>query len=341
MEATLGKRISAYRKQLGMTQEQLAEKLGLTAQAVSKWENDVSCPDITILPKLADIFNVTIDQLLGREPPASQPAETVVIDPKHSKSCFEYDSDSGKMNFHWKGEKLEGIGLACWVLITGGVYLAVQLLHMNVSFWNVLWPSFLFTYGLFGVYPKFSMLRLGCGMAGAYFLSEKLELLTFKPNSGILFAGVVLLLGLGLLADAFRKKKHKQYHPDQNIYSHKGKVFQDYSVDGTAFSFDASFGSHTQFVQMDCLSSGSISTNFGDYTVDLSGVASIAHVCKLQADCSFGDLTILVPHRYALVPDSCTSFAGFDIQGSPDANPAGTIQLNADASFAQIVIQYI
>ena len=67
MEVTLGKRIAANRKRLGLTQDQLAEKLGITAQAVSKWENDLSCPDISILPKLADIFGISVSKLLGIE----------------------------------------------------------------------------------------------------------------------------------------------------------------------------------------------------------------------------------------------------------------------------------
>ena len=46
---TMGKRISDLRKRKGMTQEQLAQQVGVTAQAVSKWENDLSCPDISIL----------------------------------------------------------------------------------------------------------------------------------------------------------------------------------------------------------------------------------------------------------------------------------------------------
>ena len=68
MDQTLGKRISSHRKKLGMTQDQLAEKLGVTAQAVSKWENDQSCPDIAMLPKLAEIFGVTTDYLLTGRP---------------------------------------------------------------------------------------------------------------------------------------------------------------------------------------------------------------------------------------------------------------------------------
>ena len=50
MEETMGKRIAACRKQLGLTQDALAEQLGVTAQDVSKWENDQSCPDITMIP---------------------------------------------------------------------------------------------------------------------------------------------------------------------------------------------------------------------------------------------------------------------------------------------------
>ena len=67
MEQTIGRRIAENRKRLGMTQDQLAEKLGVTAQAVSKWENDQSCPDITMLPRLAEIFGISTDALLGRD----------------------------------------------------------------------------------------------------------------------------------------------------------------------------------------------------------------------------------------------------------------------------------
>ncbi len=50
-----------------MTQEQLAEKLGVTNQSVSKWENDINAPDISILIMLADLYDTTVDSLLGRE----------------------------------------------------------------------------------------------------------------------------------------------------------------------------------------------------------------------------------------------------------------------------------
>lgn len=64
MNETIGNRISKYRKEKGMTQEELAGKLGVSSQAVSKWENDASCPDISLLPQLCKLLGITTDELL-------------------------------------------------------------------------------------------------------------------------------------------------------------------------------------------------------------------------------------------------------------------------------------
>ena len=64
---TFGNRIGQFRRKLGMTQETLAQRCGVTNQAVSKWESDACFPDIGLLPCLADVFGVTIDDLFGRE----------------------------------------------------------------------------------------------------------------------------------------------------------------------------------------------------------------------------------------------------------------------------------
>ena len=61
---TFGTMIAAMRKKDGMTQLELAEKMGVTDKAVSKWERDLSFPDINSIPKLADVFNVTVDELM-------------------------------------------------------------------------------------------------------------------------------------------------------------------------------------------------------------------------------------------------------------------------------------
>ena len=67
---TFAEIIVRYRRELGLTQEGLAQKLGVTNQAVSKWESGQSCPDIALLPQLADLFGITLDELFGREPKA-------------------------------------------------------------------------------------------------------------------------------------------------------------------------------------------------------------------------------------------------------------------------------
>lgn len=64
----LGKNISERRKSMGMTQEELADKLGVSPQAVSKWENNLSCPDIALLPEISKLFGISIDELLGVMP---------------------------------------------------------------------------------------------------------------------------------------------------------------------------------------------------------------------------------------------------------------------------------
>ena len=65
MELTLGKRIAALRKQKDLRQDDIAQLLDISPQAVSKWENDQTCPDIGLLPKLAQILGVTTDELLS------------------------------------------------------------------------------------------------------------------------------------------------------------------------------------------------------------------------------------------------------------------------------------
>ena len=67
MNESIGSRIARLRKEKKMTQEALAEQMGVSSQAVSKWENDQSCPDIGLLPKLSRVLGVSTDELLTGE----------------------------------------------------------------------------------------------------------------------------------------------------------------------------------------------------------------------------------------------------------------------------------
>ncbi|WMC91469.1 helix-turn-helix domain-containing protein [Kineothrix sp. MB12-C1] len=68
MKLTLNENIRKHRKSFSLTQEQLAEAMGVTVGAVSKWESGMSNPDINMLPVLADFFEISVDVLLGYQP---------------------------------------------------------------------------------------------------------------------------------------------------------------------------------------------------------------------------------------------------------------------------------
>ena len=77
MEITIGKRIAALRREKNLKQDDLAQMLEVSPQAVSKWENDQTCPDISLLPKLAKILGVSVDELLSGKQEL-QPVVTLV-----------------------------------------------------------------------------------------------------------------------------------------------------------------------------------------------------------------------------------------------------------------------
>ena len=120
MKKTLGTMIAELRKQHGMTQLELAEKMGVTDKAVSKWERDLSCPDINSIPNLAEILGVSVEELMQvkkeAEAPVSKVAEILEIAPKAVAMAMgiavtvltilnALDAKSGMI--------MLGIGLAC------------------------------------------------------------------------------------------------------------------------------------------------------------------------------------------------------------------------------------
>jgi transcriptional regulator with XRE-family HTH domain len=80
MKEHIGEHIAHYRKKAGLTQEQLAEKMGITAQAVSKWENGLTCPDLDSVARLADFLGVSVEQLIHGD--SALPSVKVVETPQ-------------------------------------------------------------------------------------------------------------------------------------------------------------------------------------------------------------------------------------------------------------------
>ena len=339
MEQTLGKRIAQNRKNLGLTQDQLAEKLGVTAQAVSKWENDQSCPDINILPQLAEIFNISVDELLGREPKATVQTQ-VVEDEDDAKASEGIHIQNGNWEFKWDSGRRSALAFAGLVLLVGILSLLSKIYEWDVSFWGILWPSTLLVYGLKNVLHKFSFFSLGCVLFGGYFLIDNLGVWELNLTSELIFPIIVVLFGISLLVDALRKPKKPRFR-----IVHKGgnskKTKNDYSTSHESFDCSISFGEDNRTVSLPRLSHGDVSVSFGELILDLSGCQEVSPGCHIDATCSFGELILRVPSRFCVEFDSSTAFGSVNVSGSPDPNPAGTIYLDASANFGEIVVKYI
>lgn len=119
---TVGNIISAQRKRMGITQEALAQKLGVTNQAVSKWELDQACPDFQLIPVLVDIFGISIDELFGRERPVFrrevpwEDDDTLRIVLYHGHRLLKHCPAADKLTFEYAGPALNidcAVSVAC------------------------------------------------------------------------------------------------------------------------------------------------------------------------------------------------------------------------------------
>ena len=89
--------IKLLRTEKGMNQEQLAEQLHVTRQAVSNWERGLSMPDISKLPELAELFGSTIDELLGRRCPVIEQAAAGRLDEHLQTAAVTVEEAAGEI----------------------------------------------------------------------------------------------------------------------------------------------------------------------------------------------------------------------------------------------------
>lgn len=101
---TLEEQIRNYRKQAGMSQEQMADKIGVSRQAITKWENGTGIPDISNLVAIAELFQVSLDELLSNEKSSKRQSEFLY------ESITEYDID-GTKNFDMKLGGAHGVAI--------------------------------------------------------------------------------------------------------------------------------------------------------------------------------------------------------------------------------------
>lgn len=123
---SIGKNLAKYRKAKRLTQEELGEKLGVTNQAVSKWESEASMPDVMLLPEIATALNITLDDLYGiaKEPekiscsaddfPAFCHQKLIELFYYNTKMRFTHIGSSGKEQLEFQIKKLmEGCRIGC------------------------------------------------------------------------------------------------------------------------------------------------------------------------------------------------------------------------------------
>jgi len=337
MEQTLGKRIAQCRKGLGLTQDQLAEKLGVTAQAVSKWENDQSCPDITMLPKLSEVFGISSDVLLGIREREEPLMPEVVAPPQEEEKNRE-----NRAEFEYTSDRKSAMGFALWALVTGGVLLLTTLLHWrDVTLWDVLWPSAILAFGITGTVSSFSFFSLCSALFGGFFLLCNLDLLPPGVDKSILLPVLLILFGLSLLVKAFHKPKKAAFKFHFGGKDEKETSSYREDEDSGSFLHKANFCDDNVQVTLSTLRSGKAEMNCGNMTLDLTTCGQIADGCALELNCSFGDLNVLVPRSCRVICNREGSFSSVEFSGSPDPNAETVIRAVCNVNCGEIEIRYI
>lgn len=106
---TISENIIEHRKRLGLTQSELASMLGVSFQAVSKYENGISCPDIFLLPLIAEIFDISIDELFGIKKESDhiafeEPGKLYIVVYKDGKILQKQNVQDLKISIDYSGE---------------------------------------------------------------------------------------------------------------------------------------------------------------------------------------------------------------------------------------------
>ena len=96
MKLTIGENIRNFRRKNDMTQEQLAQRLGVTYQSVSRWENGTTYPDLELLPAISELLSVSVDELIGMPQSEKEKAADEAFD-ELSRECMKESYDAEKI----------------------------------------------------------------------------------------------------------------------------------------------------------------------------------------------------------------------------------------------------
>lgn len=143
MNIKLADRLVELRKEHKLSQEALAEKLGLSRQSISKWERAEASPDTDNLIALAEVYGITLDQLLGNDEPKVEPQPQPKPQPQSVKKELSENQIKGKQNL----KKVPLLFLGAIAVYVGlGILLSVVPV-INAMWWGGMWTLFLVVFG--------------------------------------------------------------------------------------------------------------------------------------------------------------------------------------------------
>lgn len=342
---TMGKRIASLRKKKGLTQDQLAQRLGVTPQAVSKWENDLSCPDISILPELARELDISVDVLLGRkaQEEKKEAKQYIVISKETEGDEEENMNTKGKvyMRFNLHG-KWGGI-LAALVLVGAGVLFLLQemgvlTLAQDISIWGVVWPLLVLIAGLSSVASECNPCTLGITAFGLYKFLYNLGLLprAWQLTWSMAWPIIIIIIGLTILQSILLPKKPVKVKKGRGNKS--GRLVSTCEYREGLLHVECAFGDMHPAPTGPFIG-GDVEVDFGNCVLDLTQCESFAENSTLKADVNFGELTVIVPSCVKVIMASESSF-GSCTQPSDPGETTCTLLVKGDCSFGNLQVQY-
>ncbi len=195
---TLGERLQKLRKEKGLSQDQLAEALNVSRQAVSKWERDEAVPEIDKIIKLSEIFSISIDSILKEEP---QPVQEVPLsNPGYGREERPSDSISQLFAFLKRKWYLVGYAAVAW-----GLWDLVQSLIARQALKSMTGSMTGFVSNSEGVFPF--------GAAPSDFISSGINTISQYPLNAlrlIVVLGVVKMV-IGIFVVIFGKRHARRW----------------------------------------------------------------------------------------------------------------------------------
>ena len=340
MEQTIGTRIKTLRKSRGMTQDQLAEQVGVSAQAVSKWENDISSPDISLLPRLAEVFQVTTDSLLG----VPEKTEIVPAPPKQSGFYMnigddeeeEPDEEKNGFTFHFDvgGKDLPWFATAVLLFAVGLLLNRTLLAPLGeAGVWDLMWPSAMLALGLSSLWDRISLWSVGMTGFGGYYLLVNMHILgRWNTLSWKIVVPVLLVFwALSMFIDHFTGRR---------FGVHRGHQASNYLADDGEIHYDGAFGTENVTVTEPVFRGGDIDISFGNYTLDLTACGTVESGSELRVDVSFGSVTLKLPKHWKVQERSDRSFASVSTHGEPAPDADQLLVVESDLSFGSLDIRW-